>query len=60
MILRKKWAERFVQYCSSPKTSVIYGRIGLGAREKLENPRRSRENAGWLRSASPHPSEGFE
>jgi hypothetical protein len=39
---------------------VIYGRTGLGAREMLETPRRSWKNAGWVRSVSSHPSEGFE
>jgi hypothetical protein len=44
----------------NPRTSVIYGQTGLGARGKLENPRRSWKNAGWVRSASSHASEGFE
>jgi hypothetical protein len=44
----------------SPKTSVIYRRPRSAAREELENPRGSWKNAGWVRSASLHPSEGFE
>jgi hypothetical protein len=42
------------------KTSVIYDQTGLGAQGKLEDPRRSWKNAGWVRSASSHDSEGLE
>ncbi|MHB1557829.1 MAG: DUF1559 family PulG-like putative transporter, partial [Isosphaeraceae bacterium] len=38
----------------NPKTSVIYGRPGSAARKKLENPRESWKNTGWVRSAYSH------
>lgn len=45
---------------ANPKTSVIHGQTGLGAGEKLENPRRNWKNAGWVRYAFFQATEGFE